>query len=98
MEVYWDGIERVTSNESDPAFLAEQKALKEKAEMELTGKKASIKAGDLVLLLWAGVQVVRVDEVAETSVKIGPNRYGWELVQKPSEAFLKALEAEGVVL
>ncbi len=98
MEIYWDSIERVETLAKDPEFIAKLKAEKEKQEMELAGKKASIEAGDLILLLWGGVQVVRVDDVTDTSVKVGPCHYGWELVKKPSDAFLKALEAEGVVL
>lgn len=98
MEVYWDGIERVLSNEKNEVYQAHLQGKKEALEMVLAEKKASIKAGDIILLLWAGAQVVRVEEVSDTSVKVGPTRYGWEMVQKPSEAFLKALEAEGVVL
>jgi hypothetical protein len=100
MEVYWDGIEKVLSNEQDAAFMAEQKSKKDKVAMELAEKKASIKVGDLVLLLWTGVQVVRVDDIRDESLKVGPVWYGWEMVKKPSEAFLKAVEAElpGVVL
>jgi hypothetical protein len=100
MEVYWDGIEKVLSNEQDAAFVAEQKSKKDKVAMELAEKKASIKVGDSVLLLWAGVQVVRVDDIRDESVKVGPVWYGWERVKKPSEAFLKAVETElpGVVL
>lgn len=99
-EVYWDSIGRVLSNEQDAAFVAEQKAKKETVAMELAEKKASIKVGDLVLLLWTGVQVVRVDAIRDESLKVGPVWYGWEMVKKPSEAFLKAVEAElpGVVL
>lgn len=94
MEVYWDGIDRVISAENDPEAKAKAKAKKEREEMELAEKKASIKAGDVVILLWQGFQLVRVSEVLENSVKIGPHKYGWEVIQKPSEPFLKAVEAE----
>jgi hypothetical protein len=100
MELYWNGIEKVTDNENNPEFQAQRRAEKEKAEKLLAEKKASIKAGDAVLLHWSGLQLVRAEEVSDTSVTIRGHKYGWELIQKPSEPFLKAVEAEfpGVVL
>lgn len=100
IELYWNGIEKVTENENDPEKAAERKAAKEKAERDLAEKKASIHPGEKVLLLWSGVQLVEAEKVLESSVVIRGTKYGWDLIRKPSEAFLKAVEAElpGLVL
>lgn len=94
MEIYWDGIERVLNNENDTQLQAQIREAKELERVAMEEKKTSIKAGDVILLMWAGVQVVKVQEVTETGVKVGPHRYGWEIVQKPSSTFLEALKAE----
>jgi hypothetical protein len=94
MEAAWETMDRVEALSKDPEFIRKQQEEKEKVAMELAEKKASIKAGDVVFLLWTGVQVVRVTEAAEGFVKVGVHRYGWEMVKKPSTAFLEALRAE----
>ena len=94
IEKYWDGIEKVLTNENDPEALQRAQEAKAKVVMELEAKKASITAGSIVLLFWNGVQFVRVDDVRDQSVKVGPMWYGWEMVQKPSEHLLAMLKAE----
>ena len=94
MELYKDNIETVLNNEENPDWVEKMSRAKARREAELAEKKASIKAGDIVILLWQGFQLIRVEEVFESSVKVGPHKYGWECIRKPSEEFLKAVEAE----
>lgn len=94
IEKYWDGIEKVLENESDPEALKRAQEAKTKVAMELAEKKAHIKVGSTVILQWNGVQFVKVEDIRDEAVKIGPCWYGFELVRKPSEHLLAMLEAE----
>lgn len=93
---------RVENHEAYRAAFAEptEEYLKMKKEAEerraklIEDTKASVSAGDRVLLFWNGIQIIRVDEIKDTGVRIGPHCYGWECVRKPSADFVAALDAE----
>lgn len=94
MQNYWKNFQVVMDTEQNKEFKKMMEETKQLEKLAVEFKRATINAGDTIILFAPNCQLVKADSVTYTGVKVGPHRYGWELVQKPSEAFMTALRAE----
>lgn len=93
-EAYRNSIEAVQSNEASEDF---QKAREAKALADarvLQFKKDRTIPGAVVVLQWGGISFHRVNAIREDGVKVGPNWYGWECIEIPSQELVDMVQGE----